>query len=827
MRYIKSYTQHINENYNQAKALATKNKIDISPILKLLIQSEDNNIRDDAKYPIPYDIEKERKNRVYIGLFTRLYCDYAKTNGADFMMSLMMYEDAPEFMTPVYDYIMSNKAPLNIVNNKTHEITVLSNILDIYKVVEKNDDGRGALETLTDAISSQKIDNNVKEWINKMPSGLKHMFNNDISEKDNLKSLVITYMSLKDDIKADISNTFFGKTGKISAYKTTQKFIEDFDNLIKSKEENFENLVKLAESRKDIDIRYINPHREILVVSVHTFDASQIFGEKVSWCISREKHYFKQYYSEGDRQLIFIINMKETDIDMSKIGVCVSKMSIYAAHDKKDASLDDEYVYEYLASNKIPNSSIAYKETDISKLIKSIYNGDEYVKYFDISSPNYNYDMCVLVLDLFDINDIYKVLNDNILQFLEDNLEIFEIFLNKKPMDLMVTKYMIYNQPLFFMNYYELLWNRDLDWMIEPNDFVDIAYELQDDNKVLDFVKYLHKVGSRNIKNLVRTGAFMVLFSAENKTPDILGIFDFVNNNVVNISNLFMFDAVTDLYDSGVTLAYIQQYCGISEINIASNFSNFDKKYTKNVVLSVGSFNGEDETPDELKDRCTTYIEKIGEKKFIESFYHINTRAVLDIIQQLLKTDFRYMKCIANYRMGMAELITIIVPDYIDVLRFFISNSEFSSFMYKKYIDSKVYEISDLIPADILKEFIFKMDFNAIKYISHEHNNINKGIYSDITCINILFNLLTLPTEIKQFILKNTDFTTIKPEFIYYKTPPLNKSEQYITYMCDELFLFLYDNNKLPMNQTLNVPRKSVLDEIRVDMGVNKFGLKI
>lgn len=827
MRYIKSYTQHINENYIQAKALGEKNKIDITPILKMLIQSETNNIKDDTKYPIPYNIEKERKNRVYIGLFTRLYCDYAETNGVDFMMSLMMYEDAPEFITPVYDYIMSNKAPLNIVNNKTNEVTVLSNILDIYKVVEKNDDGRSALETLTDAISSQKIDNNVKEWINKMPSGLKHMFNNDISEKDNLKSLIITYMSLSDEIKADISNTFFGKTGKISAYKTTQKFIEDLDNLIKSKEENFENLVKLAESRKDIDIRYINPHREILVVSVHTFNASQIFGEKVSWCISREKHYFKNYYNEGDRQLIFIINMKETDIDMSKIGVCVSKMGIYAAHDKKDVSLDDEVVYGYLASNKIPDSSIAYKETDISKLIKNIYTNDGYIKYFDISSPMYNYDMCVMILDILDINDIYKVLNNNIAQFLEDNTELFEKFINKQPLVAMVTRYMLDNHTWFFMNNYKLLWNREADYLIESSTFVDISYELQDDDKVLEFVRYLHKIGSRNIKNLVCSGAFVVLFSAENKTPDILDIFDF-KSNIVVILNTSVFDTIVELYESGITLSYIQQYCGISEINITNSFSNFDRKYIKNVILSVNSFNGEDETPNELKDRYTAYIEKFGEEKFVESFYRINTRRILEIIQQLLKTDFKYMKCLANDRLDLSELVTMIAPDYIDVLRFYMTNNEYSSYTYKMYIENKVYEISDLIPGDILKEFLFRPDLSVVRYITHEFCNIDKNVSTDITCINMLFNIVPQPIENREFILKNVDFSNIKPEFIYYKTPKaFSKADEYITYMCDELFELLYVKNKLPVNQKLNVSRSSVLDDSRVKCGVEKFGLKI
>ncbi len=812
MRYIKSYNQHINENYNQAKALGEKNNIDITHILKLLIQADTDNIKDYTKYRMPYNIEKERKNRVYIGLFTRIYCEYAKTNHEDFMLSLA-YGHVPDAIIPIYDYIMSNKAPLNIINNKTHEITVLSNILDIYKVVEKNDDGRSVLETLTDAISTQKIDNNVKEWINKMPSTLKHLFNNDISEKDNLKSLIITYMGMKDDVKNDISNTFFGKTGKISAYKTTQKFLQDFNDIIKSKEENFGNLVILAESRKDIDIRYINKDREIMVVSVHTFNASQLFGEKVSWCISRESSYFKQYYKQGERQLIFVINMKETDIDMSKIGICMKPSGvIYAAHDKKDASLEDEIVYNYLAQNKIPQSSIAYKETALSKMIKSIYNSDDFVKYFNEST--YNYDMCVRVLEICSMNEIYNKINHDIEYFLCTNKELFGEFIGKEPLHLQSTRYIIDNHTEFFLNNYETLWNTELDMMLEPSIIDDMLYDETYD-RFLNFVKYLKSKNSRNIKNMVKDGSILIFFTVTDK-PDILDIFDFNVMLVINTINIS--DNVAYLYDEkDITLGYIQEYCGIPEIGY---IVDIDEKYLKDAVLNIRLIDIND--PDFIK-KYETCIEKFGETYFIDNISKALNRMYPEL-EKLVEENFKYKYLILK----VIDIDTnTFMIDHTILFRFLLENSKPSERVCKRIIDNKKYDVSDLIPVDILKEFMFKMDYDTIKYIGHEANNVNKSIFTDITCINILFNLLTLSSEIKQFILRNVDFATIKPEFIYYKTPILNNAEQHFTYMSGELFLFLYDNNKLPVNQTLNAPRKSVLDEIRVDMGVNKFGLKI
>jgi hypothetical protein len=803
MRFIKNYFEYIKENYNQALSLGQKANIDINPVLEFLIGGYTTVTTD--KYPIPYNVDNERKFRVYIGLFTRLYIE----NDQDLTV-----------LFPIHDWIHNNpKGVLYIRNNNDNSVTPLNNILDIYKLVEKNNDGRTASETLSDAIIDFNKNRVAQSWIKEMPSILKQ----EIKIPENMerfRDIMLLYYDLPEDDQKVIYSKFFGNggsTGKISAYKSITNFLNDISSIVKSYNLTFDDLLGIVNSRKDVDIIYQDIEKQILAVSVHTFEASNILGEKTSWCISREKSYFDNYYNKGYDQLVFIFNFSEPDVLMSKIGVNMNiNNSFGTAHDKNDDRLEEDEVLAYLKKYDIPADTINYHETEISRMVVDINEKNVNTIHAIFRSDNNEYKkLCVDILDISILSG--KILNQDIVDFLDSDISCFQELMDitSRKTDNGYKGRIMRKYPVFFLKHSEYFDIHSDD--LNAHALFNLA---ETDAKLFDdfFQKTIQK-SSRIMNRVLSEGLFIVYFAFDDLDPNVLKkYFDF-SKHIIYITTQDVLDIIEYLYTmKNIDLKYIQDYLGINKYEISKYV---DKKYYIGTVETIDSYlnklSSKIITEQEFFNNCENYIKQNGVEKFkkeLESTaYSVRPR----IITILLENGF---------------------DNSDDILPFSQIQSYSDEFIHK-YFDSyfsKIENIRDidyyyLINRDTdFSEHLYTLPAKTLYDLCMKDVNLNKKgafdmVYRNLFRIDKQFFKQDDPLVVC-YLIEDIDLTEKEERYIVDNFEMKDRTKYFDNFDISEKMFDLLDRyNKLPKNVVLRSP-KNLPEEWR-KIGEEKYGLKV
>lgn len=811
MRFIKDYTSYIiNENYNQAKALSEKHKIDITPVLTLLIGG--NDILDTTKYPIKFDTNRERKNRSLIGLFTRMYIDGATIDVLENILKFLDINKASELL---------------IKNNNDNTTERLGNILDIYKIAEKNDDKRPVYEILSDAIALYNKDSVVKKWINRMPSNLRTLFKENKSLNKEFGDYLLPFHDLTSSEKKEVENKFFGNgvsKGKISMYDSPDDFLKDLRMILSDISLTYDKVLALLENRDDADL--IAKTEDYIVLKVYSFEASRLFGEKVSWCISREEKYFNEYYAYGDRNLFFIFNFKEgIDILDSKVGVCVElgdvdedendTYEIYAAHNKNDDAIN---IYKYLEKYDIPANVIDYdttpKEDRIKKIlhlnqdyIHNVFSGD------DIDEKRY--------IIKFVKSGIIEVFNDDIYDFImSDDISkkyIIDDYDGRVPIRniLFETKYfdfildILENKKL----YYDI--GITFDVVCEIAKFYPKRIDI-----ILQIYNHLYN-GSYTTTN--NKWWFLVYFYVDGMDINDLSkdFPDLYGNVLVDINSANSGRYIKKLYDKGIKLSYIQKTCNIKWLK---NCTNIDNKYLEGCCIAPN------ELLDNYIDNDIYSIDVIFDSVMID-FNRNKERFVVDMSRILTHKQVASMNKIMLIK-GFTEY------DYLPY-------SDFSNYgvdFIGKYQEYFKYLLSDknrgmacvifCLKNSNISYLIKYMSANEFYYISSKENpDIDESIAKILDKVDkvvmdsnnpnfIYFDEFMMRVKLDARMEKYVADTFVLPEHAYYLF-----SRELI--QSDYLFDILVKYNKIPNNLVIAKSDMNYINQERLEYGIKNLNLQI
>ncbi len=808
MRFIKNYTSYIiNENYNQAKALSEKHKIDITPVLSLLISSgSKTDISDTSKYPIAYDINKERKNRSMIGLFTRMYIDGAPI---DVLENILKFLD-------------TNKASeLLIKNNNDNSTTRLGNILDIYKIVETNKDKRPVHETLSDAIATYNKDSVVKKWVNRMPSTLRTLFKERDYLYKELNDYLIPFFDLTITEQKEVETKFFGNgvsKGKISMYDSPDAFLRDLRTLLSDISLTYNKVLALLNNRNDADL--IAKTEDYIVLKVYSFEASRLFGEKVSWCISREESYFKQYYEGGDRNLFFIFNYKEgVDILDTKVGVCVEPgevdeddndiYEIYAAHNKNDDSIN---IYKYLEKYNIPVNIIDYDTTPKEEKIIKIMKLDEKFIH-DVFSGNNDEDKRYIINTLK--YEIIEVFNDDIYNFImnSDNYASKKLILDTYNSRLPIRNL------LYEVEYYDFV----LDLLEGKGLYHDIGITFDVVCKIAEtYPKRIDVIlkAYDTMTNSNYTWWFLVYFFV-----DSLDIND-ISKNFKNIFGGILVDInsnsseryIRELYKKGIKLSDIQKTCNIKWFK---NCKSIDNKYVEGCCIAPNElFDSNDIYSDSVKFKSVMIDLNRNKDKFVLDMIRILThKQVAEMVKLFIRNNFNeyeyypyaefhyygeyfiedhpeYFKSILKDKnRGLGDVKYCLEHSNIAYLVEYMSANEFYYLSSKENpdIDKNIAKILDKIDKKI-------MDSNEVNYM-----------YLD----DFLFRV-KLDSHIEKYLADNF----VLPEHAYYLF-----SRELV--QSDYMFDILVKYNKIPKNLVIKQSDMKFINQERLEYGVKNLNLQI
>lgn len=163
------------------------------------------------------------------------------------------------------------------------------------------------------------------------------------------------------NVEKSVVQDLIGK--KIASFKKTKDLNDHLKATIKGLNGFTLEMIKLKVISNDVEI--VSEKEGLLIVKINSFHQSKILGSS-SWCISREDYYFKNY-TERDMKQYFMYNFNlDPKITKSLVGVTLnSDNTVYVAHTKSDAHLNDKTVLDYLLGevNKYENQEVKEVES--------------------------------------------------------------------------------------------------------------------------------------------------------------------------------------------------------------------------------------------------------------------------------------------------------------------------------------------------------------------------------------------------------------------------------------------------------------------------------
>ena len=221
---------------------------------------------------------------------------------------------------------------------------------------------RTALEDLRDDVEQMIIQRKVKNFINELPSELKHDVIRATGKiKERFEGVAAGFYDLDPILRKEFLK-------KISAYKTVDDLVKRVETYVKAASND--GLVQLLKKVEEVNtkygdkwgvaIAYINEDKERIILELKSFDACRLTCATTNWCIMRVQSYWDQYVGGEDKftkqYAIFDYSLPPTD-QKSIIGCTVNMKGHFdTAHVKNDNYIEEDATRKLL--NKEENEAI-------------------------------------------------------------------------------------------------------------------------------------------------------------------------------------------------------------------------------------------------------------------------------------------------------------------------------------------------------------------------------------------------------------------------------------------------------------------------------------
>jgi hypothetical protein len=244
-----------------------------------------------------------------------------------------------EELTELYNKLIENRDVLN----------KLPKTVDKYLESEKRFglEDRTALEDLRDDVEQLVIQRKVKNFINELPSELKHDVIRATGKiKERFEGAAAGFFDLDPILRKEFLR-------KISAYRTVDELVKRVETYVKaSSNDGLANLLKKVEEvnskygdKWGIAVAYINEDKERIILELKSFDACRITCAQTNWCIMRMQSYWDQYVGGEDKftkqYAIFDYSLPPTN-QRSIIGATIDMRDKFTtAHIKNDNHINE------------------------------------------------------------------------------------------------------------------------------------------------------------------------------------------------------------------------------------------------------------------------------------------------------------------------------------------------------------------------------------------------------------------------------------------------------------------------------------------------------
>lgn len=217
------------------------------------------------------------------------------------------------------NYNLSKASPA--INTYFNNQDILKN--SKFQLIDNYDN----FEKLDDKMNEVIIDYKIKQYAHSIASKKYITLYNE-------RSYEIIKNIYKMGIEQSVLQSMIGK--KMAAYKTSDEFNRGLHNLYQTLNDFTPDLIIGNANSKQTKI--IINEKDFIVLKIDNFDQSNHLGS-LSWCISRDNHYFKSYTEKGNAQYFVYDFKEESTTNKSMIGITLTPQgNLYAAHLKNDES---------------------------------------------------------------------------------------------------------------------------------------------------------------------------------------------------------------------------------------------------------------------------------------------------------------------------------------------------------------------------------------------------------------------------------------------------------------------------------------------------------
>jgi len=233
---------------------------------------------------------------------------------------------------------------------------------DILKNCKFDFSGYESFEQLNDKIAAVIIDQKVKQFAHSIVSNkYLHLYDE--------KSYEIFKEIYNEKIASSVLQEMIGK--KLAVYKSPEEFNIALTKLLDSF--NDFSMDAMLYKAKTQQAEIVSQENNQLILKINSFEQSQSLGSP-SWCISRDKHYYKSYTSDDANQyFIYDFNKISTD-NSSLIGLTLyNDGKISTAHYKNDDPYTTDDFMRKIALDIISKTLENYPQLNHSLRIQLSY----------------------------------------------------------------------------------------------------------------------------------------------------------------------------------------------------------------------------------------------------------------------------------------------------------------------------------------------------------------------------------------------------------------------------------------------------------------------
>lgn len=241
-------------------------------------------------------------------------------------------------------------------------------------------------EEVIDFVTRSNSDQSVNQMIRAIPSRVREYFE-DEGVMDDLKEFLKSVVKEKEKI----IKFFSRKGGTLNDLMDNEGFEQVIEDIRKIAEfKTYEEISEFSKTNNS-ELQFIFEDERILVVGVKSFEGIQKWGSSY-WCITQDKHTYKDYVSGSSVQLIVYYKDKEPFSERSMLGMTIcgpyrSRDNISAAHWEDDSSAIREAGRIFSAIKRDENFKKGIlKSIDVNNIISDLEDGNsDFNDLFDLS----------------------------------------------------------------------------------------------------------------------------------------------------------------------------------------------------------------------------------------------------------------------------------------------------------------------------------------------------------------------------------------------------------------------------------------------------------